>query len=130
MCLPEQKRVYFRLRSAETGCLMSLSGPLDDLKLLRVQVLEESGGPDQMWVYENGLLRCKVLKTHFHIYLLLHLKLNALDWSCMSLDEENDVIMILFWKVITILQRFWIYIKLTRGYDNILFTAICYFNFM
>ncbi|XP_056332489.1 beta/gamma crystallin domain-containing protein 1 isoform X2 [Danio aesculapii] len=57
-----QKRVYFRLRSAETGCLMSLSGPLDDLKLLRVQVLDESGGPEQMWVYENGLLRCKMVE--------------------------------------------------------------------
>lgn len=65
--LSQQKRVYFRLRSAETGCLMSLSGPLDDFKLLRVQVLEESGGPEQMWVYENGLLRCKVLKTFNHL---------------------------------------------------------------
>lgn len=40
---------------------MSLTGPLDDLKLLRVQVVEETAGPEQIWVYENGLLRCKVL---------------------------------------------------------------------
>ncbi|XP_052009909.1 beta/gamma crystallin domain-containing protein 1-like isoform X2 [Xyrauchen texanus] len=57
-----QKRVYFRLRSAETECMMSLSGSLEDIKLLRVQVLEESDGPEQIWFYENGLLRCKMVE--------------------------------------------------------------------
>ncbi|KAI5102789.1 absent in melanoma 1 protein isoform X2 [Silurus meridionalis] len=57
-----QKPVYLRLRSAETGCVMSLSGSLDEIKLLRVLVLEEHGGDEQMWLYQHGLLRCKMLE--------------------------------------------------------------------
>ncbi|XP_076848228.1 uncharacterized protein crybg1a isoform X2 [Brachyhypopomus gauderio] len=57
-----QKPVYLRLRSSETGCVISLSGPMDDIKLLRVQVQEEIGGDDQVWLYHNGLLQSKLLE--------------------------------------------------------------------
>lgn len=55
-----QKRIYFRLRNKATGLFMSTNGNLEDLKLLRIQVMEDVGADDQIWIYQEGCIKCRV----------------------------------------------------------------------
>lgn len=40
--------------------MLSVTGDLDDVKLMRVQETEETDGFEQIWHYQNGHLHCKV----------------------------------------------------------------------
>ncbi|NXY43898.1 CRBG1 protein, partial [Ceuthmochares aereus] len=55
-----QKRVYFRLRNKATGKFMSADGNLDNLNLLRIQVAEDADSDDQIWVYQDGFIKCRM----------------------------------------------------------------------
>uniref|UniRef100_UPI0037E8C346 beta/gamma crystallin domain-containing protein 1-like n=1 Tax=Semicossyphus pulcher TaxID=241346 RepID=UPI0037E8C346 len=58
----QQKQVHFRIRNRQTRLMMSLTGDLDDVKLMRIQETEENDGFEQIWLYQNGHLHCKMLE--------------------------------------------------------------------
>lgn len=49
---------------------MSADGNLDNLNLLRIQVAEDTDSDDQIWVYQDGFIRCRV-RFEFNVHLLL-----------------------------------------------------------
>ncbi|XP_041107203.1 uncharacterized protein crybg1a isoform X2 [Polyodon spathula] len=57
-----QKRVFFRLRNRATGTLMSVTGSLEDIKLARIQAVEDTGAEDQIWFFQEGLIRCRAVE--------------------------------------------------------------------
>lgn len=59
----EQKQVHFRLRNRHSGLVMALAGDLDDIKMMRIQEMEENGELEQIWFYQNGSLHSKVSRA-------------------------------------------------------------------
>ncbi|XP_070589394.1 beta/gamma crystallin domain-containing protein 1 isoform X2 [Erythrolamprus reginae] len=54
-----QRQVYFRLRNKETRKFMAADGNMDDLSLLRIQAVEDNKSGDQIWVYQDGFIKCR-----------------------------------------------------------------------
>ncbi|XP_061609003.1 beta/gamma crystallin domain-containing protein 1-like isoform X1 [Phyllopteryx taeniolatus] len=57
-----QRHVHFRLRNRQTRLMMSVTGDLEEVQLLRIQEAEETDSLEQIWVYRSGHLHCKLLE--------------------------------------------------------------------
>ncbi|XP_023583385.1 beta/gamma crystallin domain-containing protein 1 [Trichechus manatus latirostris] len=91
-----QKRIYFRLRNKATGLFMSTNGNLEDLKLLRIQVMEDVGADDQIWIYQEGCIKCRIAEdccltivgslvtSGSKLGLALHQNVDSQFWSMKS----------------------------------------------
>nr|XP_060609093.1 beta/gamma crystallin domain-containing protein 1 isoform X1 [Anolis sagrei ordinatus] len=55
-----QKRVYFTLRNRGNGKFMSTDGNLNDLNLLRIQGVDDTKTDEQIWMYQDGFIKCRV----------------------------------------------------------------------
>ncbi|KAB0382366.1 hypothetical protein FD755_004283, partial [Muntiacus reevesi] len=45
-----------------TGLFVSTNGNLADLKLLRIQVTKDVGADDQIWIYQEGCIKCRIVE--------------------------------------------------------------------
>lgn len=57
---------------------MSADGNLDNLNLLRIQVAEDADSDDQIWVYQDGFIRCWV-RFKFNVNFLFSFPIAGLS---------------------------------------------------
>lgn len=58
-----QKRRFFRIKSKERGHFLSIQGGIEKMKSGRVVVIEQVEGMSDIWFYQEGLIKNKVLLT-------------------------------------------------------------------
>lgn len=61
LCLLLQKRSPFRIRNKERGHFLSVQGRVEELKSGRVVVTPEVEPMSDIWYYQDGLIKNKVL---------------------------------------------------------------------
>lgn len=56
-----QKRHLFRIRNKERGHFMSIQGGVEEMKSGRVVVAQEAEPMSDVWFYQDGLIKNKVI---------------------------------------------------------------------